>query len=164
MSFNGYANPVSAKTRLRKALVYNFKKIKKANGYNNDIGDVWEDFVDATRINNWPAVVIIPGSEKVLNTDMSDDLLHKELLVSGIAYLREASDSHLAREEFLADIETMIGNQYTLQDEAGDETCLVSWFSGQTPFGKVDNKPMIGFRFGITVRYRQDINDASVLA
>lgn len=161
MSFD-YANSDSAKTRLRKALVYNFSKITQAEGYKNDIGDIYTSYVDRGRIANWPAVAIVPGVERVLNEDMSDDLLHKELDISGMVYLRESEDADLAREEMLADIETMIGLNFTLQDESGDETCLVCWMTGSEPFGMVANEPQIGFVFGIRIRYRQIINDASV--
>ena len=163
MSFD-YARSESAKTRLRKALAYNFAKITQAEGYTNDIGDIFTSYVDRGRISNWPGVVLIPGVERVLNEDMSDDLLHKELDISGMAYLREAEDPDLAREEILADIETMIGRNFTLQDEAGDESCLVCWMTGSEPFGMVANEPQIGIAFGIKIRYRQLINDASVLA
>lgn len=163
MSFD-YANSESAKTRLRKALVYNFSKITEEEGYRNNIGDIYTAYVDRGRIANWPAVCIIPGVERVLNEDMSEDLLHKEIDISGMAYIRETDDPDLAREELLADIETMIGRNFTLQDEAGDESCLVCWMTGCEPFGMVANEPQIGFVFGIKIRYRQLINDASVLA
>lgn len=163
MSFD-YTNSESAKTRLRKALAYNFSKITQAEGYKNDIGDIYTSYVDRGRVANWPAVVLVPGVERVINEDMSDDLLHKELDISGMVYLKETEDPDLAREEMLADIETMIGINFTLQDEAGDESCLVCWITGSEPFGMVANEPQIGFAFGIKIRYRQLINDASVLA
>lgn len=143
---------------------YNFGKITKAEGYNNDIGDIYTAFVDRRAISNLPAVVLMAGAERVLNSDMSDNLLHKEMQLAGLAYLRENEDPDLAREEFLADIETMIGVNFTLTDEAGNPSCLVCEMTGSEPFGMVANQPQIGFAFGIKIIYRQEIDDASILA
>jgi hypothetical protein len=159
-----YDKSESAKTRLRLALKYNFGKITKSEGYNNDIGDIYTAFVDRRVITNFPAVVLMAGVEKVLNSDMSDDLLHKEVQFAGLACLREAEDADLAREEFLADIETMIGINFTLNDESGNPGCMVCEMTGSEPFGMVANQPQIGFAFGIKIIYRQEIDDASILA
>lgn len=157
-----YANPKMVKTRVREGLVYNFQKITRANGYNTDIGDIKQDYTELSKFNNWPAVVLIPGPERTLNEDMSDSLLHKELSVVGLAYLKDSNDSHLARELFLADIESMLGNNFTLNDAIGENVILDCWVNGSEPFGFESNKPQIGFAFGITVIYRQDLQDASV--
>lgn len=157
-----YANPKMVKTRVREGLLYNFGKIRQANGYNTDIGDIYQDYTEVSKFVNWPAVVLIPGPERTLNEDMSDNLLHKELSVVGLAYIKDSNDSHLARELFLADIETMVGNEFTLNDETGDNVILDCWINGSEPLGYEANKPQIGFAFGITVIYRQDLQDASV--
>lgn len=162
MSIN-YTHGESAKTRFRLALEHNFKKITKSEGYIHDIGDIYHEFIEPGSISNWPAIVLITGPSTTLNADMSDDLLHKSIRVSGLAYIRENEDSNRAREDLLCDIETMVGNNFTMQGEDGIETCLVCWVTGDEPFGMVANKPQIGFAFGIEVRLRQEINDATVL-
>jgi hypothetical protein len=158
-----YGRSESAKTRLRLAIEHNFKKITQSEGYRHDMGDFYHRYVEPTTIANRPAVVLISGPSTTLNEDMSDGLLHKQINYSGLAYLHENEDDNKSREEFLCDIETMIGRNFTLPGEDGVETCLLCQVSGDEPFGMVANKPQICFAFGLKVIMRQLDDDATVL-
>lgn len=156
-----YANAESAVARVRKSLVWNLSQIRTANGYLNDIGDIFTEIPGETEIRNFPAIALLRGQTVIENEDQSEQLWHKLTPYTALVYVRSQNPTE-ARESILQDLERMLGVNWMLVGEDGAETCRIASLDGDRPFGMVMNKPQVGFTFGFSVRFAQDINDPSV--
>lgn len=156
-----YANAESAVARVRKSLVWNLGQIRTANGYLNDIGDIFTEIPGETEIRNFPAIALLRGQTIIENEDQSEQLWHKLTPYTALVYVRSQNPTE-ARESILQDLERMLGVNWMLTGEDGVETCRIASLDGDRPFGMVINKPQVGFTFGFSVRFAQDINDPSV--
>ena len=158
-----YTNVDSALARVRKSIVYNLKRITRANGYLNDIGDIFTEIPDPAQIKNFPAISLLRGQTVIENTDQSEQLWHKLIPFTALVYVR-SQDPTEGRESMLQDLERMLGNNWMLSGEDGVETCRIATLDGDKPFGMVLNKPQVGFVFAFSVRFAQDILDPTVAA
>ncbi len=164
MTASIYANATSAGERVLAAIVYNLQTvISVANGYRNDIAMVTTEPLTQPEMNNFPHINIILGKETPENKDMSDQLWHKLLPISLMCFIKADGTTTADRLSLKEDLEYFIGNNWMLKGSDGIETCRIAILSGYEPFGMFLNQPVVGFMFGILVRYAQDIKDPSVL-
>jgi len=159
---NLYLHPDSVTTRARKALVWNLRQIQREKGYLNTVGDVFTEIPEQNDIKNYPAIALLRGQTIIENEDQSEQLWHKLIPYTAIVYIKDNSDPTLARETMLQDFEKMLGINWMLKGEDDVETCRIASLDGDRPFGMVMNKPMVGFVFGFSVRFAQDISDPTV--
>lgn len=165
-----YANANHVKTNIRTALSYGLKQITIANGYFNNVGQVFYSIPTRGMIVDYPSCVLLwgetptespEGSES--RVDQSDGLLHKFASLTTLWYIKEGNDAALAREQLLADVEYRIGNYFTIPNSGGVATCLHSWIDSEEPISWNYNEPLIGQKIDIKIRYRQSITDPTVL-
>jgi hypothetical protein len=162
MTASVYTNAKSVRTKIREAIQYQIQQITIANGYKNTFSEVLFEIPTSQSRINYPSVTVLFGQEQIVNEDMSDNLWHKLLPVMFIVHLMDQADTVLYRETILQDLEYRFGNNFTIKDSAGVETCMIATLDTNEPFGMKINKPQIGITFGFSVRYRQSIIDPTV--
>lgn len=153
--------PESAVARMLAALVLNFQQVTKENGYSCTVGDVLTEIPDPGNLINYPAIALIRGQSVIENQNQSDQEWHKRIAFTAMVYLR-TDDPTWDRLKVLADLETMLGNNWMLPDAEGSPTAREVTLDSDRPFGLVMNKPQVGFALLFSVRVSQSIFDASV--
>jgi hypothetical protein len=153
-----YLKAQGCEDRVVEGLTFNLKRIRKADGYNTDIGDVLEDPPAAPdKIANYPAVVIVFGEER--NFSESYDM--QELIVPVFLYchIREGERPSRAVRLFKRDILSVLGNFWALPDSEGIPTCGRAKYVSSLPFARVNAVPAAGTRIGLEVSYHQLTQD-----
>lgn len=153
-----YLNETGAEDILVEGLKYNLARIRKTDGYNNDIGDILEDPpADPSKIVNKPAVVIVFDEE--VNTAESIDI--QELTVPVFLYCHIAEGERPARAVrlFKRDILRVLGEFWMLPDAAGVPTCGRAKYQASKPFARTNGGPQAGTRIRLEVTYQQLTQD-----
>lgn len=148
----------SVRTRIRKALIYQFEKIRTENGFRSSVGEIHDEGVSIEQIHNFPALVITFGTEETLNFQTQNQTwakLQKELPVYVDCFLHDKNNISLSRDKILQDIEKIIGNYISLPGPDGVCTCSQAEVVRSIPWGLRSNKPNGGISVQIRVRYNQ---------
>lgn len=153
-----YAGTESAQTKARKALKLQLLKIKKIDGYFNDMGRIYDDFpANPEEIQERVAVVPVFGYEKTERFD--NETLDILMLAYLIVYVKPTGSATEAIETITADIQAVIGNNWMLPGENGLPTCQCCWYFSSEPFGKVLDRPQAGTKIGLKLLYQQYVAD-----
>lgn len=161
-----YATTPTVRERILAALAYQIAQITEGGGYKTTILTVVIGLDRRKDISEWPAVIIRPGIERVVNESYSDDLQHKEMDAVLLCMPSPSVVTHAGAVEFqnnvLADIEKLIGENSTLPDPSGNETCFVARVMGAAPFERIEGQTFPGIAVNVKIRYRQEIKDPTV--
>lgn len=159
---NSVVKAKSARTRIREALAYQLKSIRKNAGYANDIVDVRFIAPSMEDIKIYPTVVALMGDERTLDAQTASSTfnrIQKELSVVLLVFINERTDTSLAQDKVIQDIERLIGEHHGLEHPDGDCTCFLAQVSRTRPFGMAPNKPSVGVSVTLTIRYQQSRTD-----
>lgn len=165
---NPMTNSTAASQRLLSTLGAQLATITIANGYFNEVGDIYLGALPSRDdVERWPVAVAIIGKEDVLNTDISDELLHKNLFVGIAFYKLPAVDvtpdqARTFQQQMRADVERLLGNNWQLNDDTATPNCDLAMVIGSEPFTKIDGQNYIGVMVKTRIAYTQDIYDPSI--
>lgn len=149
-----YLNEIGMEDRLVEGLKYNLGRIRKVDGYSNDIGDILEDPpADPSKVVNKPAVIIVFDEETL--TAESIDI--QELTVPVFLYCHIAEQERPSRAVrlFKRDILRVLGEFWMLPDAAGVPTCGRARYHSSKPFARTNGGPQAGTRIRLEVTYQQ---------
>ncbi len=155
---------ISKREDIRKALIYNLKKIKKSGDYkfninNENVHELWKS---SEQINSYPSICIDNGTEVIKNADdynLQDRRFHKELDYNLYCYVEDLNDILLAQERLVADIEKVIMNNYTLPDENRNRTLISAYFVNNEIYGMEVNDPIGMIRVKLRCLYKPYVFD-----
>jgi len=148
----------SARSRIREALVYNIKRIKKAAGYNNDISEIFTNRPSLDQMKLFPSVYISLENEKIELFERQTSTfktIQKNMRVVLFIMLYDAVDMAVAQDKIIQDVEGVIGNHFGLPHPDGECTCFTSQVTDIVPFGDKATKPKGGVIITLNVRYQQ---------
>lgn len=152
----------SIETKIREALLYRLGGITVANGYVNNIGDIFDDFPENPEdINDFPAVVALLGFDT--RSSLDNEMLYLTARATLLAFVNLSGSVVVETETIKQDIQRMLGLYPSLQDSGGDPTCQLAVYGGAEPFGRVFDVPMApgrrGTRITVEIRYQQALTD-----
>lgn len=161
-----YAVTKSVREKILAALQYQLLTIREEDEWKNTVLHVVLGLDRRKDISKWPAIIIRPMRETVLNRDMADDLLHKELDVLLMCMPDPEVVEHegVARfqNDILADIERLIGTRNTIPDESGEGTAFIARVMGSQTYDTLKDQTFGGIGIMVTIKYRQEIMDPTI--
>lgn len=155
----------SVETKIREALLYRLGQITVANGYENDIGDVFDDFPDDTGdIDDFPAVVALTGFDS--RTNLDNEMLYVTARATLLAFVDPSGPVVEDTETIKQDVQRMLGLNPALPGSGSAPTCELAVYAGAEPFGRVLDMPQApnlrGTRITVEIRYQQELADPTV--
>ncbi len=136
------------------------------NGYWNDVGDVFTSLAQRATTPHYPCIEIVTGREDTLDTDISDDALHKALNIRLLCYQQPTAptqdQARTFQQRMKADIEYLFGNNWMLKDETDTPRCRLALVMGAATFPRLDGQNYNGIMIDIRIWYSQDVHNPSV--
>jgi hypothetical protein len=161
-----YTITQTVRQKTLQALKYQLQQIQEGNLCKVSLLTVVIGLAQRTAVTLWPACIIVKGKERVINEDMSDQLLHKDWFLTLLIYDKPENQGAEEAEDFqeraLADIEKMIGQRFNLPGADGLGTCFIARVMGSEPFNKLDGQNFAGIGVHLRIRYRQDEQDPTM--
>jgi len=157
----------SARKRIREALIYQLKKIRKDSGFNYDILEIHETTPSLDQLKRFPSIVIVTGDEKTQDYDTQSvtfKRIQKNMQVLLHAFLHTSGNQADAQDDIIQDIERIIGEHFGLEHQDGKCTCFLAQVTNSRPWGLKVNKPSCGVTFTLSIRYQQLREDPTVKA
>jgi len=157
----------SIRTKIREAILYRLNLINKSNGFNTNIGDVYDEPRAIDSIKNFPAVLVDVGQHECVNASEGTITQGFRLDYKGNytfkCILKESDDTELTREYLIADIQKVfMQNSRSVIGKDGTATAIESMFGNDRPWGTESNKPLIGHEIEFWVRYQQKLDDPTL--
>jgi hypothetical protein len=134
------------------------------NGFNTDVGGVYDEPVSPENIKKFPAINIYVGPESyVVGTNEAGRLMKTASVILDV-YIQEKERQRQKITELLADIElvlyddTIAKSRYNLCGK-----CLIMQPVQTNPFQIQGENHICGFEHEISIKYRQKRSDPTVL-
>lgn len=161
---------VSIRTKIREALAFQIKNtIRIDNGFFLDIGEVNVNGpINNAQRKAFPSVDILFVQERYTNSFQGGNSLggyNKFATVFIIGNLFEddckfnQGDMVLLRENFVADIEKLMGINFFIPDNLGNRTAFNSILTSNRVFGIEATKPRGGVEMELEISYRIELAD-----
>ncbi len=152
--------PASVETKIREALVYRLGQITVANGYVNDIGDVFDEFPENPGgISNFPAVAVLSGRDS--RSDFDNEMLYLTAMTTLVVFVDPSGDIVEDTETIKQDIQRMLGLHPDLPGSGSAPTCQLAVYASSEPFGRVLDVPgtagLRGTKIMVEVRSQQEL-------
>jgi hypothetical protein len=147
------------------ALIYGLGKITTEGGYNYTIKKIYDPPVGIDEMYDYPSVNIEEESESCANqqthvqTGGNEAALLNSFGVRFDCIVQSTENPRQARNKIIADIQKYFGNNWNIPDTTGAATAFNCFYSGCTPWGLHDTKPLTGISILYTIWYKQKLTD-----
>jgi hypothetical protein len=156
---------ISVRDRIIDAWIAGLKTITKANGYYNNVANVFDPPIGIMEMNQYPSCNMLYDDETCMNSEVgmhlqtggNNAILQNRFAIKMLWFLSENNAPRKAQNMMLADVQKFFGYHWNVPDENGNTTAWTTIYAGSALMGIQDEVPQTGLEIRYNVWYRQQL-------